>query len=122
MEILAVGIGGAIGAMLRFLVGEIIVYETGFPLATLAANLIGCFLLSFLLSGGLLQHRPHMKVALTTGLLGSFTTFSTFSYETVKLVDNGLFGLAFLYIGLSVLGGLGCSLIGFKLANGGGKS
>lgn len=122
MDILAVGIGGAIGALLRFCVSEIIVYDAGFPLATLVANLVGCLLLSFLLSGRLLQHRPHVKLALTTGLLGSFTTFSTFSYETVMLVHNGLFSLALLYICLSVLGGLCCSLIGFKLANGGKKS
>ena len=122
MEILAVGIGGAIGAMLRFYISQIIVYDGGFPLATLAVNLIGSLLLGFLLGGRLLQHRPHVKVALTTGLLGAFTTFSTFSYETVKLVESGLPGLALLYICLSVLGGLCCSLIGFKLANGGEKS
>ena len=122
MEILAVGLGGAIGAMLRFYISEIIVYDGGFPLATLTANLLGCFLLSFLLSGGLLQHHPRVKLALATGLLGSFTTFSTFSYETVMLVNNGLFNLALLYICLSILGGLGCSLIGFKLAKGGKKS
>ena len=121
MEFLAVGFGGAIGALLRFYVSQIIVYEAGFPLATLTANLIGCFGLSFLLSGRLLQKKPHIKLALTTGLLGSFTTFSTFSYETVTLLNNGLFCPALLYICLSVLGGLCCSIVGFKLANGGEK-
>ena len=50
MEILAVGIGGAIGASLRFFLGQIIVYEAGFPLATFSANCIGCFMLSYFLA------------------------------------------------------------------------
>ena len=119
MELLAVGIGGAIGAVLRFCIGQIIVYEAGFPFATCIANLVGCFLLSFLLSGKLLRHYPKMKLALTTGLLGSFTTFSTFSYETISLISNELYGTALLYVLLSVIGGLLLSFAGYKLSSGG---
>ena len=99
MELLAVGIGGAIGASLRYFLSQIIVYEAGFPLATCIANLIGCFLLSYLLSGKLLKSYPKMKLALTTGLLGSFTTFSTFSNETISLISDQLYGIAFVYGG-----------------------
>ena len=117
MEILAVGIGGAIGASLRYFLSQIIVYEAGFPLATCIANLIGCFLLSYLLSGKLLKSYPKMKLALTTGLLGSFTTFSTFSNETISLISDQLYGIAFVYVLLSALGGLLLSFVGYRLGN-----
>ena len=119
MEILAVGIGGAIGASLRFFLSQIIVYEAGFPLATFIANLIGCFGLSYLLSGKLLSHYPKLRLALTTGLLGSFTTFSTFSSETFSLISDQLYGMAFVYVLLSALGGLFLSFIGYWLGSGG---
>jgi fluoride exporter len=119
MEFFAVGLGGAVGALLRFYVSRLISYDAGFPLATLLVNIIGCFLLSLLLSRPFLKEKPHIKLALTTGLLGAFTTFSTFSYETITLVKNGLVEWAFLYICLSLIGGLLGSYAGFKLANGG---
>ena len=117
MEILAVGIGGAIGACLRFFLSQIIVYEAGFPLATFSANCIGCFLLSYLLSGKLLKTYPKIKLALTTGLLGSFTTFSTFSSETISLISDQLYGTAFVYVLLSAIGGLLLSFVGYRLGN-----
>ena len=119
MDILAVGIGGAIGACLRFFVSQIIVYEAGFPLATFSANCIGCFLLSYLLSGKLLKNYPKIKLALTTGLLGSFTTFSTFSSETISLISDQLYGTAFVYVLLSAIGGLLLSFVGYRLGSGG---
>ena len=119
MELLAVGIGGAIGASLRFFLSQIIVYEAGFPTATFTANCIGCFALSYLLSGNLLCHSPKLKLTLTTGLLGSFTTFSTFSSETISLISAQLYGIAFVYVLLSALGGLLLSFVGYKLGSGG---
>ena len=119
MEILAVGLGGAIGASLRFFLSQIIVYEAGFPIATFIANCIGCFALSYLLSGKLLSHYPKLKLALTTGLLGSFTTFSTFSSETISLISDQLYGIALIYVLLSAIGGLLLSFVGYKLASGG---
>ena len=118
MDILAVGIGGAIGACLRFFVSQIIVYEAGFPLATFIANCLGCFLLSYLLSGKLLSAYPKIKLALTTGLLGSFTTFSTFSSETISLISDQLYGIAFVYVLLSAIGGLLLSFVGYRLGSG----
>ena len=117
MEILAVGIGGAIGASLRFFLGQIIIYKAGFPLATLIANYIGCFMLSYLMSGKLLKDSPNIKLALTTGLLGSFTTFSTFSSETISLISDHLYGTAFLYVVLSAVGGLLLSFVGYRLGH-----
>ena len=118
MEILAVGIGGAIGACLRFFLSQIIVYEAGFPLATFSANCIGCFMLSYLLSGKLLNTYPKIKLSLTTGLLGSFTTFSTFSSETISLISDQLYGTAFVYVLLSAIGGLLLSFVGYRLRSG----
>ncbi|WP_431029800.1 fluoride efflux transporter CrcB [Lysinibacillus sp. LZ02] len=119
MELFAVGVGGAVGALLRYCLSQIVIYEGGFPLATLIANLFGCFLLSFILSGTLFNKYPHIRLALTTGVLGAFTTFSTFSYETATLVSDELYGTAFLYISCSMIGGLFLSLIGYKLGSGG---
>ena len=119
MEILAVGIGGAIGASLRFFLSQIIVYDTGFPLTTFIANCIGCFALSYLLCGKLLSYYPKLKLTLTTGLLGAFTTFSTFSSETISLISDQLYGIAFVYVLLSALGGLFLSFVGYWLGSGG---
>lgn len=118
MEFIAVGLGGAIGALLRFYVSHLISYDAEIPLATFLVNIVGCFLLSLLLSGPFLKRKPHIKLALTTGLLGSFTTFSTFSYETISLIKNGQFEWAFFYICLSIFGGLLGSYAGYKLRNG----
>jgi len=117
MEILAVSIGGAIGACLRFLLSQIIGYEGGFPLATYTVNCIGCFVLSYLLSSKLLNDSPNIKIALTTGLLGSFTTFSTFSSETISLISDQLYGTAVLYVLLSAVCGLLMSFVGYRLGN-----
>ncbi|KGR81550.1 fluoride efflux transporter CrcB [Lysinibacillus odysseyi] len=121
MEFFAVGIGGAVGALLRFYMSSLISYDTGFPAATLLVNIVGCFLLSLLLSGPILKGKPHVKLALTTGVIGSFTTFSTFSYETVTLIQNGFLKWAFLYICLSIIGGLLSSYAGYRMVDGGGQ-
>lgn len=115
-----VGIGGSIGAILRYgmsSIHDLFTKTNTFPLATLVTNLIGCFLLSFILN-----HR-HMKakirsdylVALTAGVLGAFTTFSTVMVETFDLWLHHL-SLAIIYVGLSVIGGLTFCYSGYKLA------
>ncbi len=93
-ELLAVGIGGFVGAILRYLVSTGIQRnwgESGFPAGTLAVNLIGCLIIGTL--GGLAEHRtwmgPHIKLVVFLGILGSFTTFSTFGYETLTLLRDG---------------------------------
>lgn len=118
MEFFAVGLGGAVGALLRFYISRLLPYDAGFPLATLFVNIVGCFLLSLLLSGPLLKGKPLVRLALATGVLGSFTTFSTFSYETLSLVKNELYGMAFLYVFFSVFLGLVGSYAGYRLVNG----
>ena len=106
-----------IGAIGRYSISIIFNEVNVFPYATLFTNLIGCFLLSFLLNYDKVNQRlsSGTRAALGTGIIGSFTTFSTFSLETVQLWNNHLW-LAFTYILLSICGGLIFCYIGFKLA------
>jgi len=115
-----VAVGSAIGGVLRLAVGAVIQQRTGstFPLGTLAINLSGSFLLGFLLrySLGTPAVSPEIRAFLTTGICGGYTTFSTFSYETVALVEDGDYHRAAWYIGLSVVLSLAAVFLGIGLA------
>jgi CrcB protein len=106
MQIVAVALGGAVGALLRYAVREFLpsLAEGRVPLATIAANVSGSFLLGFL-AIVLLQRTSvpaELRLGVTVGLLGAFTTFSTFSLETVDLVEGGQWPFALLNVTLSV--------------------
>jgi fluoride exporter len=115
---LLVGLAGAIGSLLRFLLGSTVhfLWPYLFPLGTLLVNLIGCFLLgwmsTFLFQSNKLH--PSTKAALGTGLIGSFTTFSTFSVEAIELIKHSEWFTALLYMVISMTGGLIMSWAGFK--------
>lgn len=104
---LAVAFGGALGAVGRYLlsmqVGDWA--GAGFPWGTLAANAIGSFLMGVVIVVSALAWSPPpaLRALLTVGLLGALTTFSTFSLETVLLVEQGLPGQAALYALASVV-------------------
>ncbi|CAM3248233.1 fluoride efflux transporter CrcB [Filibacter tadaridae] len=119
-RLLWIGLGGAVGAILRTLIGESVQHAGGIPVATLFVNIIGTFLLCFIVSGSLRMLLAHKELtnAITTGFLGSFTTFSTLSIELVELMENGQFVLAVIYISISIIGGLSLGVLGFHL---GGK-
>src|SRR5699024_8442373 len=104
-----IGIGGMIGSLARYGISLIFVSNHSFPYVTLAVNFIGCFTLSLLLNYNYIKQKlpVEMRTAFTTGVLGSFTTFSTFSLETAILLDSQI-SLASVYILLSMFGGLGC--------------
>lgn len=121
MNILAVGIGGFFGAICRYLMNEHISISNDFPFATLLANWIGCFFLAYLLSTTTKSWHPRIKLAITTGFLGAFTTFSTFSLEVFQMISHGNSIFAIVYLVATIFGGLGFSLIGFLLAKGGRK-
>ena len=111
-----VAVGGAVGSVARYLVGLTVQSRSGldFPVGTLLVNLSGCLLLGFL-AGYLLQTSavsPEIRALLTTGLCGGYTTFSTFCYETVTLIQDADWRRAGLYVGLSVLGSLGATILG----------
>ena len=109
MNLLAVGIGGAIGAVCRYLLGQMIPkMGSGFPLGTFAVNVIGCFAIGLIVAmvGKHSDIDPRLVLFLQTGICGGFTTFSTFSLETLALIEEGCFAVGVLYIALSVLLGL----------------
>jgi len=117
MNLILVMIGGFLGAILRFALGEWI-YTESFPAGTLIVNLIGCFLLAWFLTFVSRKKRIHSGIPLLigTGCIGSFTTFSTFSVETIQMFSNGQIFLSALYIMLSSIGGLLFAGFGYMLA------
>jgi CrcB protein len=118
----AVGLGAACGAWLRWGWGVWLnpVMGDTLPLGTLAANLAGGFLMGVTLA--LLQGEttlpPLWRLALTTGLLGGLTTFSTFSAEAFHLAQRGLWGWFALHMSLHVAGSVLMTWAGFSLAQG----
>lgn len=118
-QALLVGFAGAIGAISRVGIGKLFAGASDFPMATLTANLLGTFILCFL-SAGVIQRvtaDQQLQSAVTTGFLGSFTTFSAFSMETVSLIQNGQMMHAALYFTVSVVGGLTVGLYGFRIGS-----
>ncbi len=110
-QVLIVGLGGFVGSSLRFMVHgwtQRFVPAGVFPLGTLVVNVIGCFFLGLL--GGLLAYRgilePGHRLFLMIGVLGGFTTFSAFAFETLILIENAealkAFANILLQVGLSL--------------------
>ena len=106
MNLLVVGLGGAIGSMARYsLTGALAKYNANFPLPIMLVNISGSFLLA-LIVGMLARHSQGSQTTyllLTVGFCGGFTTFSTFSQESWQLVSSGKLGLAAIYIFGSVV-------------------
>lgn len=120
IKALAVGCGGFIGAMSRYLLALLVDkrHNSAFPYSTLIINVIGAFLIGFL-SQLMISKYPENKTLnlfLTTGILGGFTTFSTFSLETVNLYQSGNTGYAVLNVVSSMLFCLVGVLLGKFLA------
>ena len=118
MNILFVMIGGFFGSISRFALGGWIHTNNGFPLGTLIINLLGCFALGWFIT--FMRQKKGMKdyihLMIGTGFLGSFTTFSTFSIEIINLIENSEFIQAVIYVFTSVIIGIFCSYLGWKLA------
>lgn len=92
-------------------------YKMDFPLATFIANVVSCIILGYFLGLGLKNGiSDNQKLLLMTGFCGGFSTFSTFSGESLQLFQNGHQGLALTYIGLSIILCLVCIWIGMKMA------
>ncbi|WP_138417916.1 fluoride efflux transporter FluC [Aquibacillus sediminis] len=118
MVYLLIGLAGALGAMLRYMVGITLWTDSIFPFATLTVNLLGSFLLAWLTTALFkrISISPMLASAIGTGFVGSFTTFSTLSVETVEMMTNGHAILAILYVAISIIGGMFMSRIGFKVS------
>ena len=117
MIYLLIGIAGSLGATLRYSLSLLLFRETVFPFSTLCINLIGCFLLTYLTAGLFSKTNisANMKTAIGTGFIGSFTTFSAFSVETITLFINEEYILGTTYIIVSLFGGLLMSSLGLQL-------
>ncbi|ADY72748.1 CrcB-like protein [Desulfurobacterium thermolithotrophum DSM 11699] len=117
MIFLYVGIGGFLGAISRFLISGFVqkFFGISFPVGTLAVNVFGSFLIGFLAM--LFENiiAPEWKAVFITGFLGALTTFSTFSYETVILIQEGLYQKAFLNVFLNVILCLVATISGMTL-------
>ncbi|KQT60249.1 MULTISPECIES: fluoride efflux transporter CrcB [unclassified Aureimonas] len=119
-QIALVAFGGAVGSVLRHLVGlgAARLFGPAFPAGTLAVNLAGSFAMGLLVE--VLARRfggsPDLRLLLATGLLGGFTTFSSFTLDVAALAERGELGLAFIYLAASILLGLGALFAGLALA------
>jgi CrcB protein len=119
-------LGGAVGTGLRYLVSGWALRALGpeFPYGTLAVNVAGSFLLGLVMHVGLTTELlpPEVRVVLATGVLGGFTTYSSFNYETLQYLQQGRLGLAAANLGATVLLCLLAGLLGVwagRLASGG---
>ena len=103
--LLAVGAGGFMGAILRFLISGWVqkLSPTLFPLGTLSVNVLGSFIIGFMVLYFESVVAPHQKALVITGMLGALTTFSTFSLETVTMLQSGLWGRVVTNITLNVI-------------------
>ncbi len=105
MVLLYIALGGALGSVLRYLLGGAIQRMThaGFPYGTLAVNIIGCFLIGVLIKLFInVEPAPSLRALLVVGFCGGFTTFSTFTSETIGLAQSGAYVRASAYVVASV--------------------
>ncbi|HEV2289752.1 MAG TPA: fluoride efflux transporter CrcB [Candidatus Acidoferrales bacterium] len=121
MRILLLAGFGIAGTLARYGLEGLIQERTGsgFPFGTLCVNLSGCFLLG-LVGKFALNHvsiSPDWRIGITVGFFGAFTTFSTFGWESVRLLEDGEWTRALLYILASVLVGLVFMLAGMRLGD-----
>ena len=121
-EWLLVAGGGAVGAVARLAVSGFVQKRVGagFPLGTLVVNVLGCLLLGVVMEVVVERElfSPRVRALVAVGLLGSFTTFSTFGYETLELLRSGAWPSALANVGLNVVVGLLAVLSGILLVRG----
>ncbi len=121
MQLLLIAIFGAVGTLARYGLQGLVQLRAGgaFPYGTLLVNLTGCFFLGLI--GQFTMNRlvlpADWRVAITVGFFGGYTTFSSFGWETAKMLEDGEWLSATAYVGASVVAGLLLSVAGIRLAN-----
>jgi len=119
LQAISIAAGGAVGALLRFWASNGIhaLLGRGFPYGTLSVNILGSLIMGFLYVMFLerMTVEPEVRAALLVGLLGAFTTFSTFAIETLNLIEQAEYAKAIINMVLSVLGCVFAAWIGLKL-------
>lgn len=110
-DILFVGLGGGMGSILRYLTSRTVVHfvnEKYMYMGTFTVNIVGCFLIG-LLSGWMLSHEPEnqtFRLLFIVGFCGGYTTFSTFAFENVRLIETHQWSAFFIYTLLSIVVGM----------------
>ena len=109
--------GGGLGSVMRYGMTQLLVrWSQNFPIATFLTNLMACFAIGVItsyVSKGILT--DEQRTFLAVGICGGFSTFSTFSNETVKLIANNNWGTAFFYVAASIIAGFGATFIALKI-------
>lgn len=120
MRITLLVVFGALGTLARYGLQGFVQERTGatFPYGTLVVNLVGCFLLGGIAEYALahLTISPEWRIGITTGFFGAFTTFSTFSWETARLLQDGEWLRGSVYVLVSLVGGLALVFVGMRIA------
>jgi CrcB protein len=111
-RVVLVALGGAFGSVMRYGIG-VAFGETKWPAATLVINVVGSFLLGVVMTWGVSRLSADVRIGLAVGVLGGFTTYSTFSYDAATLDRRG----AAIYVVLSVALGIAAALAGRNLGN-----
>ena len=116
MNILLIGVGGGLGAITRYLFSIVVSKfdDSTFPLATFAVNLIGCFIVGYIIAAGL-NSKEFINNFFVIGFLGSFTTMSAFSNQTLELFSSNQPLIAFLYIISTIAFTLAATYVGLIL-------
>ena len=115
---IAVMLGGALGAGFRYGLSQLMnpTIGTGMPWGTLTVNVLGCLLIGWL-SASLNDASEAIRLGVLAGVLGGFTTFSSFGLETIRLLETGESTTAALYLLISNLAGLGAVFLGLKFSS-----
>lgn len=119
MQLLWICAAGAAGTALRYLLTlwSVDRFGASFPYGTVAVNLAGCFAISLVMHAALTFTWPTtLRLALVTGFLGGFTTYSAFNYETLRLIDQGAAGAAMTNVAVTLVGGLFSGWLGLVVA------
>jgi CrcB protein len=119
VTVLLIALGAAVGAPLRYLTDRAIQsrHDSLFPWGTFTVNVLGSLILGTFSGGATAGAVPGSAVALIgTGLCGTLTTYSTFGYETLRLIEDGAHSYAALNAVISVVAGLGAAFLGWALA------
>jgi fluoride exporter len=114
MRFVWIGLAGAVGAVARYAIG-LSVDQSRFPWATLGINVSGSFVLGFFLTLTLGRLPVAVVTPVAVGLVGGFTTFSTFAWEGFTMSDSGRIGTAVLYASVSVVGALAAAALGYTM-------
>lgn len=118
-RIIWIFLAGGLGCVARYAIGLWAADRLGsaFPHGTLIVNLVGCFLIALVMSLalGVTSFPPTVRLALTTGFLGGLTTYSSFNFETTRLMQDGAIGTALVNVGATMLGGFLAGLAGLAV-------